>query len=485
MAMGWMKTVSAAAVSAVVAACGGGGGGPAPVVEAVVTGMSSPTVLEGDAGSTELRFVVTLDKPAVGTVRVVYSTASTATAGGGGTGSATGGAACSAGVDYITATSRELAIAPGTSSGTISIPVCPDTTFEPTETLRVTWSFGGNSGSALGTILNDDAGGLNGSGVATGFGRDTQALTNDGADGPLGFSFANVANAAAAGGNCVRDKVTGLLWEPKQGAGLHNPASTFDVAGLAAHVAAVNAANTCGFNDWALPTTGELSTLVDNGTATAPVVSTSWLTNQASAPYWTGTTYANGAGTDAWIVDFATGTLSVQPATTMNRVRLVSRGGTVAPAPAPASCTDASRFTVHADNTVTDTRTGLMWKQCAEGQGGASCGTGAATALTWAAATSRPDDVNNGAVTANADYRDWRLPTRAELSSIAEREVCQATGPSVIASVFPNTTAADFWTQTPYAFNATLAWRVGFLDGEVAPSPKTSTKLVRLVRAGQ
>ena len=30
-------------------------------------------------------------------------------------------------------------------------------------------------------------------------------------------------------------------------------------------------------------------------------------------------------------------------------------------------------YTVHGDGTVTDTRTGLMWKQCLEGYGGAGC----------------------------------------------------------------------------------------------------------------
>jgi hypothetical protein len=59
----------------------------------------------------------------------------------------------------------------------------------------------------------------------------------------------------------------------------------------------------------------------------------------------------------------------------------------------------------------------------------------------------------------------------------------------VIASVFPNTGAFDYWTQTPDAFNATQAWRVNFLDGEVAPALKagvvSASKRLRLVRAGQ
>ena len=46
----------------------------------------------------------------------------------------------------------------------------------------------------------------------------------------------------------------------------------------------------------------------------------------------------------------------------------------------PASNPD-NIYTVHGDGTVTDTRTGLMWKQCLEGQtwSGSACAGGART----------------------------------------------------------------------------------------------------------
>lgn len=486
MLVGWTKTVAAAAVAAAVAGCGGGGGGAAVVPEAVVTAVSAPTVLESTG---ELQFAVALDKAAVNTIRVQYSTVSTAKAGGGGTGSAVGGAACAAGIDIVAASNQELVIPAGSAGGTIRVPVCTNTTFGPNKTVLLAWSLSGASGSALGTILNDDAGGLNGTGVAGTFGRDSEPLTSAAADGRLGFSFQNVANAAPAGGNCVRDNVTGLLWEPKTGAALHDPAAIFawGSAALTTHIANVNAANTCGFADWRLPTPEELASLVDNGQAVTPTLDGAWFTNQAAAQYWTSTEYRDGTATNAWFVDFNTGTVSSGIKTAAYRARLVTRGGTVAPAALPASCADASRYSNHGDGTVTDNRTGLMWKQCAEGQSGAACAGGAAVAIEWAAALAQPATANGNS---DLGYTDWRLPTRAELSSIAEREQCDALGvvPSVIATVFPNTGIADYWTQTPDAFNAAQAWRVNFRDGEVAPAAKTgvaASKRVRLVRAGQ
>lgn len=488
MASNWIKTAAAAAALALTAC---GGGGSAAPVEAVVTGVSTPTMLEGNAGTTDMLFTVSLDKPAIAAFPVKYSTVSTAKPGGGGTGSAVGGAACGAGTDYVSASNQTLTIPAGSNSGTIRVPVCGNTTFKPLLTFNLAWSGNGGSGTVTATILNDDPGGLNGTGVAGTFGRDSQPLQNAGGDGRLGFSFASVTDAG--GVNCISDNVTGLMWEGIGGAGIHAAANTFTFAGVSAHVTAVNTANagagTCGFTDWRMPTPEELASLVDNGTATAPTADSVFLATTAAAQYWTSTTYRDGTGLNGWFVDFNSGTIGSQDKTQTYGARLVRRYA-AAPAALPTSCTDAARFTNHGDSTVTDNRTGLMWKQCAEGFSGGACATGAPANLDWAGAIARPAAVNADAANSGLGYGDWRLPTRAELSSITEREQCDATGgvASVIATVFPNTGAQDYWTQTPDAFNAAQAWRVNFLDGEVAVSAKTgvaASKRVRLVRAGQ
>lgn len=487
----WTRKATAAAAVLLAACGGGGGGGSSPLTvsvtepEAVVASVSDAMVLEGASGTVDLVFTVTLNKASQSGNRVIWSTASTAKSGGGATGSATGGSSCGGGVDYISFPLTTLLIPRGDTTGVIRVPVCGDATFEPNETLSVVWNpaEGGTGGTVTGTIVNDDAGGLNGTGVATAFGRDSLALTNSGTDGLLGFSFANVTGTPAP---CIRDNVTGLLWEGKTAG---NAATTTTWAGTTALVTAANSGTgLCGFKDWRLPTPEELGSLVDSGLAGAPKTDTNWITLQQSAPYWTSTTRLDGVGQDAWMVDFATGIISVSNKSTAYGTRLVSRGGTTAPAPLPTSCTDGSRYTVHGDGTVTDARTGLMWKQCPEGLSGASCASGTAAALAWDAAVARPASTNAD-TSANLGFKDWRLPTRAELSSITEREQCLQNQASVVTSVFPNTGLVDYWTATPDASNALQAWRVNFSDGEVAPAVKTglpsSTKRVRLVRAGQ
>ncbi|NML47852.1 DUF1566 domain-containing protein [Ramlibacter sp. G-1-2-2] len=478
MSISKIKKAVALVALAVLASCGGGGGGGG-TTEARVTGVADAQVLEGDTGTSTLRFVVSLDKAVGSGVHLTWSTVTTYK---GGTGAATGGATCGAGVDYISVSNRDLLIAAGNTSAEIQVTVCGDTTFEPNETLAVKWSTVDNSGTALGTIVNDDAGGLNGTGVAGSYGRDSNPLTNDGTDGRLGFSFAQVASGA-----CTRDKVTGLLWENKAGTGTHSPSGTYTYANLAAFVAAVNAENLCGFNDWRLPTPEELASLVDNGSGGVPAIDSTFFPNSQPSPYWTSTTTQDGLGTNAWFVDFLTGAVSWDNKTNAKAARLVSNGGSTAPAPLPTSCTDSTRFTNNGDGTISDKRTGLMWKQCAEGLSGTSCTTGAGGSFDWNAALARPAATNADANGSGLGYADWRLPTRAELSSITEREQCF--NPAANQATFANAEPLGFWTSTPYAYNTSLAWAVDFMEGEVGPALKTgsgsSSKRVRLVRAGQ
>ena len=45
--------------------------------------------------------------------------------------------------------------------------------------------------------------------------------------------------------------------------------------------------------------------------------------------------------------------------------------------------TPTNRFTINNDGTVSDTKTGLTWKKCSEGQSGVDCRIGTATTYTW------------------------------------------------------------------------------------------------------
>lgn len=161
--------------------------------------------------------------------------------------------------------------------------------------------------------------------------------------------------------------------------------------------------------------------------------------------------------------------------------------------PAYAACTAGSPnlnvmestptidFSVNGDSTVTHTKTGLMWKQCAEGLSGPACSTGTASAITWANALKAANTANTAAF---AGYTDWRLPNIKELTSIVE--FC-GYGPSINRTVFP-ASPTGFWSSTTGngVGAGGGAWVANFFGngGSIPNQSKTSGLTVRLVRGG-
>ena len=137
----------------------------------------------------------------------------------------------------------------------------------------------------------------------------------------------------------------------------------------------------------------------------------------------------------------------------------------------PASTPDA-RFINHGNGTLTDKQTGLMWKQCLEGQNGGQCA-GKANPLSWDGAVNAAQTANNAHY---AGYSDWRLPTVDELVSVIER---QCSNPAVNLSIFPSTPAHSVWTGNRSSANA---WSVDFGIGHPFQSVMAGGKYVRLVR---
>ncbi len=118
-----------------------GGAAPPPTV----TIAAGPSQNEGNSGLTAFNFTVNLSATSTLPVTVNYQTSD---------GTAT------AGSDYQAATSS-IIIAPGATSGPITVNVVGDTTVEPNETFSValtgaTNGVVGSPSSAVGTILNDD-----------------------------------------------------------------------------------------------------------------------------------------------------------------------------------------------------------------------------------------------------------------------------------------------------------------------------------------
>lgn len=167
-------------------------------------------------------------------------------------------------------------------------------------------------------------------------GRDANALTNDNADGKLGFSFTKIdANgaalpASAATWSCVKDNVTGLVWEVKTAdGGLRDAAKTYtnfdstttlQLVGRAPLQSeidaatnsvgfknAVNAAALCGASNWRLPTASELRSIVDYGVGfPGPTIDATYFPNTQGDVFWSTSPYV-AVPADAWVVRFSEG----------------------------------------------------------------------------------------------------------------------------------------------------------------------------------
>ncbi len=272
---------------------------------------------------------------------------------------ATSGNTATADVDYTT-TSATVNFADGDSTAqTINIPITNDPDPESSETFTVTLSnvTGGASigtqSTSIVTILDDDnptATGsvLNDTGVTTcsdatanglacndatagtdqfpgqdaEHGRDV--IDNDDGDGRAGFSFTKLdsngvpladqtADYATTPWDCVRDNVTGLIWEVKtnddglrdkdwnyswyrsggitafSGPGAINGGTCVDDSNCDTekYVTEVNVSGMCGANDWRLPSRHELFSLVDFGATATPLIDTQFFPNSISSMYWT------------------------------------------------------------------------------------------------------------------------------------------------------------------------------------------------------
>lgn len=339
-----------------------------------VVSISDVTVIEGDSGTQDAIFLVTLSGTTNGIVTVDYVTSD--------------GTAL-AGQDYL-AKSGTLSFAPGESEKQITVPVIGDIEQEPAETFTVNLSnISGNASlvlaTATGTINTDDVLIINDTGV-TGcsdnvainltcpqvdyprqdaeYGWDSSQ--NNNTDGHAGFSFTKVdmagndLPASTTSWNCVRDNRTGLLWEVKtvsQGLhdadynftwynsdpntnggdpGLANPQNSliYCGSGLVAggcdtehFVQSVNSEGLCGYTDWRIPSAGELLSIIDfSETPSTGMMDTNYfpifLPSGFTQGWWTATTAGNAVDSayalnrdQAWIYQYTK--------STPNNIRLV------------------------------------------------------------------------------------------------------------------------------------------------------------------
>jgi hypothetical protein len=143
------------------------------------------------------------------------------------------------------------------------------------------------------------------------------------------------------------------------------------------------------------------------------------------------------------------------------------------PTAAAPRCYPNNRFVV-SDGMVQDTLTRLVWQQDGSGARAGCSGTGNLT-CTWAAAKAYCEALSLGGLSG------WRLPTYKELSSIVDFTVASP-GPAINQTAFPNTPADYFWTSSPYAGSAGMAWDVNFKLGVSSYYGLGSDLRVRCVR---
>ena len=136
-----------------------------------------------------------------------------------------------------------------------------------------------------------------------------------------------------------------------------------------------------------------------------------------------------------------------------------------------------SIYNDHADGTVTDIKTGLMWQKCSQGQAyNAGACDNAATTFNWQAALTSAQTANTGS---NYNYNNWRLPNKNELESLVE-VACY--NPAINDTLFPSTQSLDYWSSSPYILSLNGAWNIHFSGGSVHDNLKSHSAHVRLVR---
>ncbi|MFP8777850.1 DUF1566 domain-containing protein [Hydrogenophaga sp. RWCD_12] len=167
---------------------------------------------------------------------------------------------------------------------------------------------------------------------------------------PMSYSeVPNPAGGTFARTECVKDNVTGLIWEGKTASGFRagsNTYTNFDdptqlqrydgsafvfptraeinaLTNSVGHLNHVNDIALCGYTDWRLPTADELQSIVDYGAAyPGPTINTVWFPNTLGYWYWSSSSYV-GYADGAWDVYFGDGYVYVNGRSNSVAVRLV------------------------------------------------------------------------------------------------------------------------------------------------------------------
>jgi len=283
-------------------------------------------------------------------------------------------------------------------------------------------------------------------------------------DGRAGFSWQKVDSSgndlppSAPSWTCVRDKVTGLMWEVKTDDG--GPRDKDNVymrsdGAVAAFPAQVNEAGLCGRFDWRLPTRAELLGVIDLSKLPGEGIDTAWFPNAPSTATWTSSCATCNYYEWTFVPNapVATGNYFVLGYYEDKfAIRLVSDGGQMP---------DFNNRYSTASDEATDKITGLTWKRCSAGteysDATGRCD-GTPLRLSWVQA------IHYASAESKSSGKAWRVPNLKELDSLLDltREARSD------YKTFPGLAAVPFWSSTAYSEQAAKAWCVQFGNGDLA-----------------
>ena len=225
----------------------------------------------------------------------------------------------------------------------------------------------------------------------------------------------------------VEDTNTGLIWE-------RSPSSdTYTWENRAVHCNELNSSSYAGYTDWRLPNPHELLSIADSSIynpATSSIFT--GMPGGVADVLWSSKEY-NSNQARAFDV-YLGGGWPTQKKTNSNKVLCV-RGSEM---PNGVFTTQ----TISGDVVVTDSTTGLMWQKTYKRD------------LDWSHALKYCED------SVYADYSDWRLPNKNELSSLINYDKS-----SMPYSDFPGISTDYFWASTSSVMCSWDAWIIDFYDG--------------------
>lgn len=336
------------------------------------------------------------------------------------------------------------------------------------------------------------------------YGRDVKF--NDSNDGDSGFSFTkidldgNPLPATAPKWACIKDNVTGLLWEVKTtDGGFRDKVNTYSwynssQSGIAvgtrnggecsganecdtsSYVTAVNSTKLCGSDTWRLPNVNELLSIAHYWKNPGLPVDNRYFPETAQQ-VWSATPHPF-SQTTAWSVWFKWGSWA-SPTEKNAKVPILLVSGK-----SMANPGDTDRFQDNQNGTISDNDTGLMWMKCVAG----STWNGSACVDSYLVGTGCGGDgwkgVLNHAKCLNerggfAGYQDWRLPNIKELASVVQWESDE----HFSQMMFPNLPLyAPIFSSSPYAFAINKIWGIQQSNAEISAIDRGSWGAALLVR---